>query len=142
MRTRAYERKFVMPVKRLPSKPSLDHLKHQAKDLLRACKRGDRAGLQRFREFHPRFRDVSDSEIATATLKLSDGLLAIARERGFASWTRLKSHIEGPVPRAALDRPHHERIEDPVFRRAVDLLDAGDVDGLRLLLRQRPKLVQ
>ena len=28
-------------------------------------------------------------------------------------------------------RPHHERIEDVVFRRGVDLLDAGDEAGLR-----------
>src|SRR3954471_9511531 len=30
-----------------------------------------------------------------------------------------------PCVRADQDRPHHERIEDPAFRRAVDLLDAG-----------------
>ena len=35
MRTWAYERKFVMPVRRLPSNPNLEHLKYQAKDLLK-----------------------------------------------------------------------------------------------------------
>jgi len=41
-----------------------------------------------------------------------------------------------------IDRPLHERIEDPAFRRAVDLLDAGDVDGLGDHLRSRPGLVR
>jgi len=38
-------------------------------------------------------------------------------------------------------RPLHERIEDAVFRRAVDLLDTGDAEGLRLLLTEHPGLV-
>lgn len=40
-----------------------------------------------------------------------------------------------------LDLPHHERIEDPVFRRAVDLIDAGDVSGLDAYLKEHPGLV-
>jgi ankyrin repeat protein len=38
--------------------------------------------------------------------------------------------------------PHHERIEDPVFRYAVDLIDAGDATGLRAFLKQHPKLAR
>jgi hypothetical protein len=38
--------------------------------------------------------------------------------------------------------PHHERITDPEFRRAVDLIDAGDADGLAQLLKQNPALVR
>lgn len=37
--------------------------------------------------------------------------------------------------------PHHDRIEDPTFRRAVDLLDAGDVEGLRAHLDVHPGLI-
>jgi len=40
-----------------------------------------------------------------------------------------------------LNLPHHERVADPVFRRAVDLIDAGDAAGLRAYLKQHPKLV-
>lgn len=36
---------------------------------------------------------------------------------------------------------HHERIEDAAFRRAVDLVDAGDVNGLRGYLAELPDLV-
>jgi Ankyrin repeats (3 copies) len=38
------------------------------------------------------------------------------------------------------DPPHHDRIEDPLFRRAVDLLDAGDTAGLQAHLKQNPNL--
>jgi hypothetical protein len=40
-----------------------------------------------------------------------------------------------------LDLPHQQRIEDATFHRAVELLDAGDVVGLRGQLNQHPKLV-
>lgn len=41
-----------------------------------------------------------------------------------------------------MDVPYHERIQDPVFRCAVDLLDAGDASGLRIHLEQHPDLVR
>jgi hypothetical protein len=140
MRTWAYERKFVMPVKRLPSNPNLDHLKYQAKDLLREHAALNPEAAQRIREFHPRFTAAMDDEIFDAHLSLSDAQLTIAREYGFPSWTRLKRHIEKPTLADQLNLPHHERIEDAVFRRAVDLLDAGDVAGLRGWLKQHPNL--
>jgi hypothetical protein len=130
-----------MPVRRLPSNPNLDHLKHQAKDLLQEHAAGDPAAAQRIREFHPRFRRATDAEIFVAPLKLSDTQLTIAREAGFQSWPRLKKHIEKPTLTDQLDLPHHERIEDPVFRRAVNLIDAGDAASLRAYLKQHPKLV-
>jgi hypothetical protein len=140
MRTWAYERKFVMPVRSLPSNPNLEHLKYQAKDLLRAHAARNPGAAQRIREFHPRFAGAADSEIFSANLRLSDAQLAIARESGFPSWPRLKRHIEKPTLADQLNLPHHERIEDADFRRAVDLLDAGDVAGLQGHLQKHPQL--
>lgn len=40
-----------------------------------------------------------------------------------------------------MEVPHHERIADPVFRQAVDLLDAGDANGLRDYLASHPGLI-
>jgi hypothetical protein len=37
--------------------------------------------------------------------------------------------------------PLQERIQDPAFHRAVDLVDAGDVEGLRAHLQAHPNLV-
>jgi hypothetical protein len=130
-----------MPVKALPSNPNLDHLKHQAKDLLKAHAAHDPAVAQRIREFHPRFYKATDTKIFDASLSLSDAQLATAREYGFSSWARLKRHIEQPTPADNLSSPPHERIEDATFRRAIDLLDSGNVEGLRAYLAEHPKLV-
>jgi hypothetical protein len=129
-----------MPVRRLPSHPNLDHLKYQAKDLLKEHSARNPGVAQRIREFHPRFSCATDAEIFAAHFKLSDAQLTIAREAGFASWARLKAHIEKPTLTDQLELPHHERIEDATFRRAVELLDAGDVDGLRAHLKRHAKL--
>ena len=130
-----------MPVKRFPSEPNLEHLKYQAKDVLKGHAARDRGVAQRIREFNPRFRESTDQAIFEAKLKLTDAQLAIAREYGFRSWARLKAHVESPHLAERLYIPHHERIDDEVFRRAVDLLDAGDADGLRKHLKRHPALV-
>ena len=131
-----------MPVKTLPPNPNLDHLKHQARDLLKQHAAGVSAAAQRIREFHPRYRTANDAEIFAAQLKLSDAQFTIARESGFPSWPRLKKRIEAPTLADQLRLPQHERIEDAVFRRAVDLLDAGDAAGLRAHLQQHPRVAR
>lgn len=130
-----------MPVKPLPPKPSLQYLKYQARDLLKDHAARAIGAAQRIGEFHPRFAGATDGEIFDACLLLSDALLVIAREAGFPSWPRLRRHIEKPTLADRLHLPHHERIEDPSFRRAVELLDAGDVEGLRAHLNRQPDLV-
>jgi len=131
-----------MPVKPLPSNPNLNHLKYQAKDLLRDHASRKPAVAQRVREFHPHFNGATDAEIFDAELSLSEAQVTIAREYGFSSWARLKRHVEKPTLSDHLDLPHHERIVDPLFRRAVELLDAGDVAGLRVHLNQHPNLMR
>lgn len=131
-----------MPVQALPPNPDLNHLKSQAKDLLRARASRDPQVAQRIREFHPRFQGVPDASIFDARFRLSDAQLTIARERGFASWMRLKRHIEKPTLADQLDLPHHERIENLAFRHAVDLLDQGDVLNLHAHLNTHPHLVR
>jgi hypothetical protein len=63
---------------------NLEQQKNRAKDLLRAAKAGDADALKRI-GLPPR---------AHATPKLAEAQFAIARELRFASWARLKSHIE------------------------------------------------
>lgn len=128
-----------MPTRRLPSRPNLDQLKRQAKELLAEQRSATLHACQRIREFHPRYAGASDNSIKVATLTLSDGQLTIAREYGFASWARLSTFARDE--RAPdLEQPHHERITDDRFRQAVHLLDDGDVDGLRRLLADAPQL--
>ena len=131
-----------MPVRSLPPNASLDHLRHQARDLIRDVRAHDAQAAQRVREFHPRFLKATDSEIFRAGLRLSDAQLAIARERGFASWARLKRHTERPTLADNLSAPPHERIEDRSFRHAVDLLDQGEAEALQTYLKAHPGLVR
>jgi len=130
-----------MPVRPLPPNADLNHLKYQAKDLFKARTGRDPQVAQRIREFHPRFKGAADVAIFDAEFSLADAQLTIARERGFASWPKLKRRVERPAPADDLSRPFQDRIQDPAFRRAVDLLDAGDVEGLSAHLRAHPRLV-
>lgn len=128
-----------MPTRRLPSRPNLDQLKRQAKELVTEQRAGTLQVCQRIREFHPRYACASDDSIKAAAFALSDGQLTIAREYGFASWARLRTFVRDEHA-PELEQPHHERIIDRRFRQAVDLLDDGDVDGLRHLLADAPSL--
>jgi len=106
-----------MPVKPLPPHPNLDHLKSQARDLLKARASRDVQAAQRIREFHPRFQECTDAAIFDARFRLSDAQLTIARERGFASWTLLEFVAENPVRRGTLP--------DNIVEVAKVILDAG-----------------
>ena len=97
-----------------PPRPDLDQLRAQAKELLRAAKDGDD-------EARARLAAVSDRQtLATAQL-------ALAREYGLASWSRLKLEIE---TRLALDSGDLRRVarllaEEPELAR-VDLKHWAD----------------
>ena len=65
----------------LPARPSLDHLRHEARDLLRAAQSGDTAAADRVRA-------------VSAAPTLAGAQLALAREYGFASWARLKAEVD------------------------------------------------
>jgi ankyrin repeat protein len=76
-----------MPARNLPVRPDLTQLKHQAKDLLRAVRRGDVAALADFAQFHP-------ERIDPAQAKLADAQLVLARSYQAASWPRLVQACE------------------------------------------------
>lgn len=130
-----------MPVRPLPSNPSLEHLKYQARDLKKLHAARDCGAAQRMREFHPQCRELSDEAIFERRMSLADAQLTIARERGFKSWPRLKEYVDEPELAERIKKPRHELIEDAAFRRAVDLLDSGDAAGLREHLKGHKRLV-
>ena len=88
-----------MQHKHLPPNPSLEHLKSQAKQLLKAHKEGSLDAFQPIRAFFPKLSDATDVEIQSATFGLQDAQLVIAREYGFASWTRLKEEVQNQEQR-------------------------------------------
>lgn len=130
-----------MPVRPLPPNPTLAPLLHEAEDLLRTHADRLPATAQRLREFHPRFAHLADPEIFRSPLTLDDARLATARERGFPTWTRLERRIANPTLADRLDLPLHDRIEDPLFRQALALLDLGEIVPLRTLLLLHPMLI-
>jgi hypothetical protein len=81
-------------MRRLPSRPHLEHLRKQAKDLLALYRRNDPNAIGRIREALPAARGKSDAEIAGFGLRLHDMQSCIAREYGLPSWTDLKSLVE------------------------------------------------
>ena len=93
--------------RQLPADANLRQLKHQAKDLLRACRGGDTNAIRRIERSHPRFSGLTQAEIAAARIVLADAQLVMARELGFESWPRLKEHVESP---AAPARSMHELV--------------------------------
>ncbi|MGE5813013.1 MAG: ankyrin repeat domain-containing protein [Acidobacteriota bacterium] len=77
----------------LPERPSLEQLKHQAKDLLRAARAHEPAALERLRIL-PAFAHTSDADLCRAALALHDAQSVIAREHGFSSWNALREQVE------------------------------------------------
>jgi hypothetical protein len=75
-----------MPIRRLPVRPDLDQLKHQAKDLLRALHAGDPGAIAELREHHP-------DPIDPAGAKLADAQLVLARSYQATSWIRLAQAV-------------------------------------------------
>jgi len=69
--------------RQLPDKPNLEHLKNQARELLRAFQAGDTDAQQRF----------ASLSLKSAP-KLADALHAVAVEYGFPTWPKLKEHVE------------------------------------------------
>jgi hypothetical protein len=78
----------------LPANPDLDHLKKQAKHLLRDARAGEAAALHRFLQILPAVRNVDPSALAQLPLQLHDAQSVLARENGFQSWTELKRYVE------------------------------------------------
>jgi HEAT repeat protein len=101
----------------LPPNPSLEQLKHQAKDLLNASRDLDLQALLRIEQYLP-----NRSGVAT----LADTQLVIAREYGFASWPRLKRQIEALVAQQPVTLPQAPVVphrESPYKQRIRQLAD-------------------
>jgi hypothetical protein len=78
----------------LPERPSLERLKKQAKDLLRAYQENDPAVFARLRASLPVSKGKTDAEIVALRLRLHDAQSCLAREYGFPSWLELKTFVD------------------------------------------------
>jgi len=80
----------------LPARPNLDHLKREAKRILRTLKAGGSDELPLLRQL-PRYADVSEVEITTSATLL-DVQQALARDYGYTGWPALKAFVESKTP--------------------------------------------
>ena len=100
-----------MPDRHVPVRPNLDQLRHQAKDLLRAVRRGEPEAVDEFARNHP-------EPVPLSRAKLADAQLALARAYGVASWPRLVTACT---------------IIDAIWR--------DDLDAVRAMVRRQPQLL-
>lgn len=102
----------------LPARPNLEHLKKQAKELLRNFREGDAAARELFR--------AHGSLLSGAGSKLADAQHVLAREYGFDTWAKLKEHVElaSAAPGEAL----------------CAAVKANDAAAVAKLLEQHPQL--
>jgi len=118
--------------KQLPPRPNLEQLRKQAKSLLKRRQAADSEALTRIRESHPRWRKLSQEEIAGAPFTLADAQLVIASEYGFASWSSLQSQVK---MLEAASNPAE------IVASLRDAAGKGDLTRLNALLAANPELI-
>lgn len=74
---------------------NLEQQKKQARELLRAIRAGSLEAVARLKDRHRRWANADDGALRQQ-VALHDAQFVIAREQGFASWTKLKSYAEDP----------------------------------------------
>lgn len=99
------------PDRDFPVRPNLEHLRHQAKDLLAAFRSGDASALATFRKF-----SVRPVDPAATTLSLAQ--LVLARRYGLPSWPRLVAAC-----------------------RMTNAIWQGDLETVRTLVLKNPRLL-
>ena len=122
----------------LPARPNLEHQRKRARALLKAARAQDRDALQRFRAVR------SNATDGPPELSLQAAQFVIAREYGFASWTKLKTYIEAtqmsPLGSLALVDAANRALEtehsQPLYRDPFARVLAGDA-GMALIARMR-----
>jgi len=144
---------YVTP---LPPRPNLEQYKKLAKDLVKACKTGDREAIlewsKRWLEILATLMDVQGPErrdwfrhqpnqiaefvlgrLAKSKCALADAQFVIARVHSFKSWPKFAKHIEALTSASS-----------PVskFESAADAVVNGDIATLERLLREDADLIR
>ncbi|CAM2156520.1 Ankyrin [Pararobbsia alpina] len=116
-------------MKQLPAQAHLDHLKKQAKELLRLYRSGDVTSIARFAQHLPAAANRTHYEIQALALRLHDAQSCIAREYGFASWADLSAYVDA---NALAQRERHTLVQ-----RWLGLVYGADVTGTYATSRPR-----
>ncbi|HEX5322660.1 MAG TPA: ankyrin repeat domain-containing protein [Capsulimonadaceae bacterium] len=109
--------------------PNIEHLKNQAKALLRAIKAAEPSSLNRLKASHPDF--ASAAFAPGQVIQLADAQLVIAREYGFPSWPKMKEHVDRTTEIRALIETAME---------CVNNVGWGQVEELTIFPERRVRL--
>ncbi|HEY7795778.1 MAG TPA: hypothetical protein VIA10_17365 [Gaiellaceae bacterium] len=104
----------------LPERPSLEHYRREAKELVRAHRAGDAAALAR----------AAATGARADRFLLADAQLVLAREHGFRSWPELRRAIEESPLDVLAGQERGETVVDSG-------LAYGDGEPVRVLVRKR-----
>jgi ankyrin repeat protein len=118
----------------LPARPSLEQLRKQAKDLIRAYRAGDTAAFARLRTHKSIISEPAGPHPAT----LADAQFVLAREHGFESWPKLKRHIFLTQRPADFHEPTWGASTWEFFTSVYE----GDKGRVRQMLRTEPWLAR
>jgi putative phosphoribosyl transferase len=91
----------------IPTRPSLEQYRKQAKDLLDGVTKQTPDALDRVSTHHPRLKGQALPILAASEIRLCDAQLVIAREHGFESWPKFSAHLramQGVQPDAFVER--------------------------------------
>ena len=145
----------------LPPRPSIERYKKIAKDLVKACRSGDRAAMRSWStKWVESLVDLSNVEITPQlpvnasdwidavdafagrklrggasggrTCSLADAQFVIARSHGFESWSKFANHLEAMARYGSLTAG---------FEAAADAIVGGDLATVKRLLYEEPGLV-
>jgi ankyrin repeat protein len=118
----------------LPASPNLEQQRKRAKDLLKALRAGDARAIARIRRSHPRLTG-STSQTIIADARVADAQWVIAREYGFASWARLKAHIDALAGKTERGRPFETDLQYYRDRAAgmLSVFATGEQNAIRLV---------
>ncbi|MGY2492709.1 hypothetical protein [Cupriavidus sp. CP313] len=116
-------------MEKLPAQANLDHLKKQAKDLLRLYRTGDAGAIARFTQYLPAVANRTHMEVRVPDLRLHDAQSCLAREYGFTSWADLSAFVEANT--------FARREQGALIRRWLRLVYGADVTGTYATARPR-----
>ncbi|MBN1919515.1 MAG: hypothetical protein JW889_16580 [Verrucomicrobia bacterium] len=91
----------------LPERPNLEHLKKQAKRLLKGHRDRDPLVCSTLRRLH-RFANATNEEVLAAPFTLKEVQFALAMEYGFRNWEALKQQVESVAGDAAASKRNVE----------------------------------